>query len=162
LGGGRAATHSLPVSMACLQADAVQPWLPHSCSSCSAAPIATNPHHPTHAPTSSVQAPVKNVATLMVSSEVPSAVAASRPASRQMPAMLVAMAERKMRPTSCTWPTVKQGGRDVAHECKESVGRPHVLHLAHWDRAEGGGGAGESDELTEEKMRHGACACKGG
>ncbi len=56
-------------------------------------------------PTSSVMAPVKKVAALMVSSEVPRAVAASLPASRHSPAMLLAMAERKMRPTSCTWPT---------------------------------------------------------
>ena len=38
--------------------------------------------------------------TVMVRSEVPSAVAASRPASAQSAAMEEAMAERKMRPTS--------------------------------------------------------------
>lgn len=54
-------------------------------------------------------APVKKVATLIVSSEVPSAVAASLPASRHSPAMLLAMADRKMRPTSCTWPTAAGG-----------------------------------------------------
>lgn len=81
------------------------------------------PHAPTpitHPPTSCVQAPVKKVATLIVSSEVPSAVAASRPASQQMAAMLVAIALKKMRPTSCTWPTA---GRKVGGENEDAWAR---------------------------------------
>jgi hypothetical protein len=52
-------------------------------------------------PTSSVPSPTSAVLTVIVSSAVPSAVATSCPAFWQIPAIEVAIADKKIRPTSC-------------------------------------------------------------
>ena len=76
--------------------------------------------------------PTSAVDTASVSSVVPSAAAASRPARVQAAAMLVAMADRKMRPTSCP-----VRGRGRVHAGRR-VGSANVC--------DGGGGHGRQDD----------------
>ena len=63
--------------------------------------------HTARSPTRIVSRPTSVVATVRVSSAVPTVVASSKPLSLPMSATAVAIADRKMRPTSCGWPTAK-------------------------------------------------------
>ena len=69
-----------------------------------------------HAPTAVVSRPTMIVATMIVSSAVPTTIGSPKPSRRPASATPVAIDERKMSPTSCGWPTAKGSDENIVND----------------------------------------------